>query len=156
MTEATNPFLAPASEVADVEVPAQPHELVRPSAGRRFCTLLVDYAGVSIFGFCIGVAAVMFFGKAGQAALTRFPQYVLGVIIATVYYCFFEGLWARTPGKFICGTVVVTEAGEKPPFLQVLGRSLCRLIPFEVFSGFADRCWHDSISKTRVVMTRGR
>ena len=70
------------------------------------------------------------------------------------YYCFFEGIWGRTPGKFLIGTKVVDEEGDPPSFGQIVGRSACRLIPFEPFSFFGARGWHDSISHTYVVRTR--
>ncbi|MBV8604340.1 MAG: RDD family protein [Pelomonas sp.] len=153
MTDTANPYSAPASEVADVDVP---RELVRASSGRRFGTLLVDYAAFMAFSYCTGIAIVLMFGAAGVHALTRIPNFVTGMLIMTVYYGFFEGLWARTPGKFIFGTIVVDEQGGKPSFGQVLVRSVCRFIPFETFSGFSERCWHDSIPKTRVVLARDR
>ena len=75
----------------------------------------------------------------------------------TAYYCFFEGIFARSPGKWICGTRVVDLEGNRPSFLQVIGRSLARFIPFEAFSFLGSRGigWHDSLSSTRVVRTRG-
>jgi hypothetical protein len=38
-------------------------------------------------------------------------------------------------------------------FKDALLRSLCRLIPFEVFSGFGVP-WHDSLTNTMVVKKR--
>ena len=46
------------------------------------------------------------------------------------------------------------ENGTKPRFGQVIGRTLCRFVPFEAFSFFGERGWHDKIPKTRVVMAR--
>ena len=68
------------------------------------------------------------------------------------YYVCFEGIWARTPGKFLFGTVVVNEDGGRPSIGQVFGRSLCRLIPFEPSLLLGDHGWHDSIPETYVVL----
>jgi type II secretory pathway pseudopilin PulG len=49
---------------------------------------------------------------------------------------------------------VVNLDGTKPSFLRIVGRSLCRDIPFEVLSflfGEYPYGWHDRISKTMVV-----
>ena len=45
------------------------------------------------------------------------------------------------------------EDGSKPIFQDIFLRSLCRFIPFEVFSflGSEGRGWHDSMSNTYVV-----
>src|SRR5262249_16412337 len=79
-----------------------------------------------------------------------------GSVVVFSYYTFFEGIWARTPGKFIFGTVVVNEVGGKPSIGQVLGRTASRFIPFEALSCFGERGWHDSLPKTPVVMARAR
>lgn len=49
--------------------------------------------------------------------------------------------------------MVVREDGGKPSLGQVLGRTACRLIPFEAFSflGSSGVGMHDSIPDTRVV-----
>jgi hypothetical protein len=69
-----------------------------------------------------------------------------------IYYCLFESLWQRTPGKFLTGTKVVNLDGSKPSFLRILGRSFARYIPFDNLSFlFMTRGWHDYLSKTLVV-----
>src|SRR5690606_21846162 len=73
------------------------------------------------------------------------------VVISIFYYSFTEGLFGRSLGKFITGTVVVDENGEKPSFSVIFKRTLCRLIPFDGFSFLGSRGWHDSISDTFVV-----
>lgn len=68
-----------------------------------------------------------------------------------LYYLFFEGIFGRSIAKFITGTTVVNENGEKPDFGTIVKRSFCRLIPFDALSFLGDRGWHDSISDTYVV-----
>lgn len=72
---------------------------------------------------------------------------------AMLYYLIFEGLFGRTMGKIITGSIVVNENGLKPSFIVICIRTLCRLIPFDALSflGKSERIWHDSISKTYVV-----
>ena len=72
---------------------------------------------------------------------------------AMFYYLVLEGLFGRSFGKFITGSVVVTENGVKPSFSLICVRTLCRLIPFDALSflGKSGRIWHDSLSNTYVV-----
>jgi uncharacterized RDD family membrane protein YckC len=71
------------------------------------------------------------------------------------YYFLCEATTGRTVGKLVSGTRVVTESGGKPTTLQILQRTLSRMVPFEPFSFFGPSTgWHDRWSKTRVVMAR--
>jgi uncharacterized RDD family membrane protein YckC len=147
----TNPYAPPASEVSGAE-PDRP--IVPAGKGRRFGTFVVDYACFIALSFCIGVLIVLLFGDAGLAAVEKIPDLIFGGFVIALYYIFFEGLWARTPGKFIFGTVVVNERGGRPSIGQIVGRTFCRFIPFEAFSCLTERGWHDSIPKTLVVMAK--
>jgi uncharacterized RDD family membrane protein YckC len=59
----------------------------------------------------------------------------------------------QTLGKLFTGTRAIRTDGEELTFKDALLRSLCRLIPFEVFSGFGVP-WHDSLTITMVVKKR--
>jgi uncharacterized RDD family membrane protein YckC len=74
------------------------------------------------------------------------------------YYLFFESIFGKTPGKWITGTKVISKSGRRPRFMQILGRTLTRWIPFEplTFFGRKGRGWHDAWSGTRVVQDRER
>jgi uncharacterized RDD family membrane protein YckC len=68
-----------------------------------------------------------------------------------VYYTVMEGATqGRTLGKFITGTRAVSIDGTAITWKDAFLRSLCRLIPFEIFSGFGTP-WHDRLTKTLVV-----
>lgn len=151
MSDTLNPYSPPQASVdpLPVDLPRQP-----ASKGRRFGTFVVDYLLFMAMSFVFGVVVALGFGEAGMAWLRSLPDLVLGAGLFLVYYLFFEGLWARTPGKLLFGTVVVNEAGGKPSLGQVLGRTVSRFIPFEALSTFGERPWHDSLPKTRVVMAR--
>lgn len=70
-----------------------------------------------------------------------------------LYYVFFEGLFARTPGKWLSLSKVVTgKTGKRPGFLRVLWRSLLRLTIIDCFFiPFLDKTLHDALSGTEVV-----
>ena len=83
---------------------------------------------------------------------------VFEIPIVLLYYIILEGIFNTTAGKCATNTTIVNERGERPDFGQVLGRTFCRLIPFEAFSFFADgaRGWHDSIPNTYVTESMNR
>ncbi len=69
-----------------------------------------------------------------------------------IYYTFFEGIFARTPAKWLSYSKVVTIAGEKPLFGWILVRSLARITIIDMFFiPFLRVPLHDYISKTHVV-----
>lgn len=127
--------------------------------GQRFINLLIDTVMQLILFFFVLVFIVANAEASGDKAfLNSLPentlaQYTITTCIALFYYNVFEIFSARTVGKWITQTIVVTQTGEKPNHEMILMRSLCRLIPFNALSiiGFPARTWHDSISKTYVV-----
>jgi uncharacterized RDD family membrane protein YckC len=139
---------------SNVDATAPPCPAVFASKGRRFGTLVVDYVAYLLSCVLLGGLIGIIFGQRGMQLISAVPDFVLGLVLMVAYYVFFEGLWARTPGKLVFGTIVVTESGHKPPLLQVVTRTLCRFIPFEPFSFLNALGWHDSISRTRVIRTK--
>jgi len=74
------------------------------------------------------------------------------MMVNTVYYAITEILFSKSLGKLITRTHVVDSEGEKPGFLSIIIRSLCRNLPFEFVSFLIFPLgWHDQLSKTRVV-----
>ena len=152
-----NPYQAPAAVVADVD--ESNAELNMAGKGRRFANYLIDYI---LFQLLCGIGGgVLGFLQLGAwlTNMNRFGAFLLGYVIYLAYYLFFEGIWARTPAKFITRTCVVTVDGEVPTFMDIFKRSCARLIPFEPFSFFGGMergGWHDSLTDTRVVLTAGR
>ncbi|HKS56818.1 MAG TPA: RDD family protein [Steroidobacteraceae bacterium] len=153
MSQETNPYAPPASNVSGAEIePDRP--IVAAGKGRRFGTFVVDYVCFLVVIFVLGVAAVIVAGDTALDGLDNGLDTLVASLLMALYYIFFEGIWGRTPGKFMFGTVVVNEQGGKASIGQVVGRSFCRFIPFEAFSCLGERGWHDSIPKTYVVMAR--
>ena len=78
--------------------------------------------------------------------------YILPVYL--IYYVAMEGILGRTVGKYLTNSSVVDADGYRPSFIQILIRSISRLIPLEALSFLAGDAvgWHDKLSKTRVVI----
>lgn len=150
--QTANPFLPPVSEVADPAVASL--ALAPASKGRRFGTFVVDYVCFLLLAIVLGVVLGLVFGQAAVDALDKIPNIVVGVPLLVGYYCFFEGIWSRTPGKWLFGTQVFTETGERPSFGTVFKRTCCRLIPFEGLTFFGKKGLHDGLSKTMVATVR--
>ncbi len=134
---------------------------------QRFLNLLIDsllirYALAYAAGFAIGSLLIsisenlylnVFFNE--NKTTTFLINYLLGAIIYVIYYTFCEKVFkGHTLGKLITGTKAVKETGEQLTFKDALLRSLCRVVPFEVFSGFAPAPWHDKWTKTTVIKAR--
>lgn len=149
MTAEPNPYQAPASDLG-LDEPAS--TLESAGKGRRFGTLVIDYLCYFVCSLVLGIFVGIFFGEAGLAVFEGISGFLIGLLMLTSYYVFFEGLWGRTPGKLIFGTVVVDDHGRKPPLGTIIKRTLLRFIPFEPFSLLlGEQAWHDSMSDTRVV-----
>lgn len=138
-----NQFSLPADEEWDEE------ELEAAGLGSRIINYLFDLLGIGLFTFVIGtVLSILGLEK----ILLETNNLLMGFLIATTYYSVLEGLTSRTLGKFITGTYVVTDEGLKPSFPTILGRTLCRFIPFEALTFLISSVgFHDRLSHTRVV-----
>ena len=124
--------------------------------GARFVNNLID--GIPIAVLCNFIGSYFIESLVLESSNTYYENvliyaYPLFIIISLIYYVTFETLTGRTLGKFITGTKVVDKNGEKPKFLTILIRTLCRFIPFEAFSflGAGATGWHDQLSKTEVI-----
>jgi uncharacterized RDD family membrane protein YckC len=153
-----NPYRSPTEECF-----VEPIRLEKPlpaSGGRRFLNLLLDYVGFMALSFVIGLMIGLFTSVMGadREFLDKIPDLVYGLVVYLIYYIPQEALFGRTLGKLVTGTKVVSAMGERPTFGQIVGRTFCRMIPFEPFSFlFGGDCpvgWHDKISDTRVVRVR--
>lgn len=154
MVEEPNLYAAP--RVKSLDPPDQSVDAdtrTDATTGQRFGTFILDYIGFMVFSFGVGFGMVMIDGTG--RLISAVPEFAFGIIVMTIYYVGFEATLGRTPGKMIMGTRVIAEQGEKVTFLQVLGRTFARFVPFEAFSALGGgQMWHDSWSKTRVVTTR--
>ncbi len=96
-------------------------------------------------------ASILIMEIEAETGYTNLVLNLIGLLIYFIYYFVSEGLFGRTLGKLITGSVVVTSSVERPTWKAILYRSLSRLVPFEAFSFFGDIGWHDKWSNTYVV-----
>jgi len=146
MSDSVNPYAAP--EADGIPLPKSTSlELPDAPLGTRFANLVIDYVARLVLSLTL--RAVM---SSVELNGVYFP--VLSAIFSVVlYYIVCESLFSCTLGKLITRTRVVTNSGQRPSFLQIVGRSFARFVPFEPFSflGGAPTGWHDRWSGTRVV-----
>lgn len=125
--------------------------------GVRFGYFMIDvvfyYIITIIIGVIIGIIVVATDNVdllTPGTPLMTFLDY-MGYPIYFLYYAFFDKFTGGSLGKIICGYTVIDEQAEKISFGKSMLRTICRFIPFEAFSCFAERGWHDTLSKTYVV-----
>lgn len=135
------------------------NEKLKASERRRFVSCIIDFFFVFVTLFISGLVIVIIgnvfnwdiFSVWERIFLYNTSLTFLSILLFN--FLLLEWLFGRSPGKFFMRTIVVNQNGLKPGFSSVFIRTLCRLIPFDVFSflGKSGRFWHDSISKTYVV-----
>ncbi len=142
-------------KVPETKLVARPPVVV--SQGVRFGYFMIDIVFFYIITFIIGVIIGIIIVATGNVDLLRYDSTLMkfldlmGYPIFFLYYAISEGLGGATLGKLICGYTVIDEHANKVSFPKALLRTVCRYIPFEAFSCFAERGWHDTLSKTYVV-----
>lgn len=154
MSDAMNPYQAP--EASLTEAPEEGHPLEMVSGGRRFLHYLVDVVVLQVLKFSIALVLVLALGPRTALVTNPLLGFAFGLAMWMVYYIVMEGRFQRTVGKFVTGTIVVTEDGGVPSMGQILQRSFSRLVPFEGLTCFGDpsRGWHDRWSSTYVIRAR--
>lgn len=85
--------------------------------------------------------------------------FMISIFIVLTYYFALEWLGHTTIGKWIVGLKVVTrdKKYDKQGMVKKIAiRTLCRFIPFDHFSFISTypNGWHDTISGTRVVLSK--
>jgi uncharacterized RDD family membrane protein YckC len=131
--------------------------------GQRFLNFLIDnivmrFTITYITGYGIGFSMAYLFPELMRNFLDDkntmsilLVSYIVGIFNYIIYYTLLEKLLrGKTVGKFITGTKAIRTDGDELTFKDALLRSLCRVVPFEVFSGFGV-LWHDSWTNTMVV-----
>lgn len=142
-------------KVPETKMVARPPVVV--SQGVRFGYFMIDVVFFYIITFIVGVLIGIIIVATGNVDLLRDDSTLMkfldlmGYPIFFLYYAISEGLGGATLGKLICGYTVIDDQANKVSFPKVLLRTICRYIPFEAFSCFAERGWHDTLSKTYVV-----
>lgn len=124
-------------------------EFVEAEPWRRFLHAPIDGIVLVFVAFIHVVLYIMVWDIRNEQYLW-FAIVVSALLIRILYYQIFESIWGATPAKFLLGTVVKDQQGEKPTFRQILRRTCTRFIPFEAWSFFTYRGWHDRWSNTYV------
>lgn len=155
--DAHNPYQGPTTEIVDVPLVGN---VESASKVRRFFNWLVDK--LVMFGLAVVAAILVGLAWGDQAlewieGMNKPTEYAVDYALAFIYYTLMEGLFGVSVGKLITGTRVVDAEGRRLTFPRALLRSLCRMIPFDAFSLLLSdddvrRAWHDSITRTYVVM----
>ena len=122
----------------------------KASKEKRFVNSFIDSIGII---FLLFLHAMVLDGLLGIVPDDGSPLLgIYSLVLIVFYHALFEYFFSKTPGKFLTKTHVVTTNGQRPTFSNILGRSLCRLIPFDNLSFlFSENGWHDKISNTMVV-----
>jgi uncharacterized RDD family membrane protein YckC len=133
---------------------------------QRFVNLLVDwlllrFVLVKLAGYVVGIMLGLYFPEFSMKLTDMglevlFIMYIVWSLATIFYYTTCEALFrGQTLGKLISGSRAIRDNGEQLRFKDALLRSLCRCVwPFEWFSGFGHRPWHDSLTNTSVVRVR--
>ena len=140
--------------VLDEQLSGHKEIYIDAGQGRRLANYLIDLVVYYALSFCMGIILAltgMSYILQNQIALLAFT-----LCLFFAYFLVMESTTARTVGKLFTGTRVISAVSEPLTFNQVLVRSLSRMIPLEPFSflGGTTSGWHDTLSKTRVVMSR--
>lgn len=145
---------------------------IEASFGTRFITLVIDSICIAVLqiiviaviavivnGIAMGIISSSPTDSGEPSAAVQILFSLMGLLVTflpfgcyLLYYIVFEHYFQRTLGKFIVGTIVVNEIDGRPTFGQIVGRTFCRLIPFEpIIALFTTSFLHDSLSSTKVV-----
>jgi uncharacterized RDD family membrane protein YckC len=119
--------------------------------GRRFVNYIIDLASVFLLVFIL--STLLYMGNSASFVKTG-KGFPFSLAVMAVYFIVLEVTTGKTIGKYITGTRVTDENGDRAAPTKILLRTLIRFIPFEQFSYFGEPCigWHDKLSKTRVVL----
>lgn len=118
--------------------------------GTRVINFLVDTIAIFTIAY-IATKINQYYALQHRVYYIRFG-YVFFASLFT-YYFICEALFARTLGKLVSFTKVVTNNNKRPNVLQMLVRSLVRLTVIDMFfiPFLNDKTLHDYLSKTNVV-----
>ncbi len=117
--------------------------------GVRFGYYLIDVVFIYITAFVLGIVFALF--GLENILDDDISSRIFGMLLIVAYYFILEASIGTSIGKLICGYTVINQYAEKPSISAILGRSFSRIVPFEAFSCFAERGWHDKWSNTYVV-----
>ncbi len=144
-------------DISGVRIESRPEVKVQPAPWwKRLVHVVLDMAIVSLlsnllFNFLLeSIPAVGEYN--GITWLTLFT-----ILLLFLYYTLTETWLGRSPAKFLTGSkVMMARDYSKPSLVNIVNRSLARLIPFEIFTFLNSRPvgWHDKLGSTMVTDTK--
>ena len=135
------------------------------SVGIRFANLLIDtlcYYGIMLLvGVALGIILQSSDGNIENSFLVREDigslslQYLLSFATYLGMFTILEGsAKGKTLGKLITGSRAIKIDGNTLSWKDAFMRSLCRIVPFEAFSAFGGKPWHDRWTDTIVIQEK--
>lgn len=98
--------------------------------------------------------AVLLFDEDSMLAVCV-AMYMISRVNYAIYYSISEKLFkGYTVGKLFTGTRAIRDDGAELTLKNAIHRSFSRFLPFEFLSGFGEKPWHDSWTKTTVIKAR--
>ncbi len=135
---------------------------------RRFAALVYDALVIAAISMAYAAVAIIIYvtvtGDKGEANTPMFdgPLFPLGWLLLIVgFYCFFWHRGGQTLGMRAWRLRLENEAGGTPNFIRCVIRCATGALSLGIFGcgywwAWIDRdghCWHDRMSRTRVVVT---
>lgn len=97
---------------------------------RRGLGAWVDFIALAVLLF-LPAFAVNWSGTAGQGLVAVLG--LTGLSLVVMYFPISEGLWGRSAGKLMFGTIVVDDKGRPPGLSKAAIRTLARLVEVNPF-----------------------
>jgi len=126
---------------------------------------IIDSIILQVVNYILLIAIFLIFGieksvdNLGRIAVMTIIQVCVSMVIALSYEVWFVGKFRATPGKMLCGLVIVRPDGGRVSYMRVLGRQFATGLSAlilgigYIMAGFDSekRALHDRICDTRVV-----
>jgi uncharacterized RDD family membrane protein YckC len=137
------------NEFGEMETVDKVFKIKRPvdnlSTTRRFINFFIDMFAIFLIQYPIAIM---------NSISPSWIFTLISILIPFSYYILFEYYLQRTIGKFVTGSLVVNEFGDRPDLKTISLRTVIRIFPFDVISFFwqdENRLWHDTWTRTYVI-----
>ena len=153
-----NPYAPSEQPILDINVFQQEGRPPLAGKGKRILNYLIDKAVQFALAMVLGVILgfLMELEELEELLRSNLFNYGVGYLLSFFYYLLMEATCGRTIGKLVTGTKVLADNYRSPSFGHVLGRTFCRLVPFEALSilSSSGKMWHDDWTNTITVDVR--
>jgi hypothetical protein len=142
-----------AIELNNNDVVEADRKTLKFSNQRNFQVSQLADAKLRAFNYLMDLA-IIYSASLFLAQLLEISAYLTYICLHLIYYSLFEYINGKTIGKYITGTIVISDNGNRLEFHRAIIRSLCRLIPLEPLSCLISEKaygWHDSLTNTIVI-----